>query len=1502
MKTQSGLHQKNRKRTRSGITDLNALKIIFFLLMLFILTSKSASSQQAIDLFEPVFNWHSLGWGNASTIGSTTEWKTEGNSSLKMYNTTTGDQWTAYECDPQNSTTPTDIVMDIKNASNFAYDFTVQAIDINGNVTSLGSKYVDANAEYINCSFKNTAGSFCKIRLLQEHYGTTETAITYVDNIRMVNDGKWFNWHSLGWGNISKIEHSHDWNSQGNYSLKMYNTTTSDSWTAYECDVPDNFSPSQIIFDIKNGSAINYDLTIQAVYSNGTYVQIDQKPVTSNMTGTFTINNTAGTFSKLRLVQEHYVVGQVAVTFIDNIRIVNSGQTSLWCNCESPLIWCVGEQEITDYHYNWVGIGDAQYVSGITDSSCYYSGSIVSPEAGSNSSIIMEWDSSVSTGTYAEMAAFANFPDISGYNEFKLDVYSPSAINSDVEMQIWIFNQHIPHGHLSRIVKIPAIDSWTTITIPMVGMTTDRKDLTEIKIVIPNTTAYKNNNYGRLYFDNLRVNRTIPTVTPLAGENMDNPSIWKTAAADTSSLNLSSFPGNNNDGMIYDYNLNGGWVTMRTEANFDPKVNPISFYLKPYYDGQLEMKFIDTDGSIFQKVISLRTYNDWMHVVAYLDNMNYTYGGDSIFGTMDSVEFGFAGGSRSSIWFDEIGYASAGTASSFGPEMDPDSSMSGIGDLQRRAIAMTEKDPLVLEYLKQLQDYDFATNTGTGLIRSMEGEDLAHTFNNAVVAMAFLLEGEKVRAEKILDFYSNATDKYNTDIRKQNFYYYNNGVSEKRGFYQQVKLSTLRDEDTTNNRWMGDMAWLLCAYKFYERQYSSDRYVVITNLLLERLRSLYVDASYGGYTVGGYVLTGWRYGDMYAPGESGGTNDPVSPTYGRDGHHEGNIDAWAAMKLCGVGIDTLNNIEGWIENELTSIREDKDLPLDLYTWRSLAMGAEDSGTVALLNIPEYDFRYRKTIDFNGNSVTGLYSEPDNFVNNIWSDGFGHIICAYLSYGDRQRGYFYANELDKLMVTNVINGITTHAIPYAANSTGKFTDFDATKGFSSSSAWYIFAKNCFNPFSTFSIYMDVPYVQRENNNYSDAACAKMILDYEGTNSYTQTSLHNYGIGAGVNYRSGLNYFDPYGMYRTLNKKELDPDLNYAQITRSSQTYAYRDLCYWLSHDINNSPRVHMPSVVPIGGVFTDWIVINGFQSSVNPQLSSAYTVYGFYVKDPKVNGIGQDMYIQASVFGSNYFLPISSAMPGIWDNKYVTVNEPPENSGTLSVQPVRPASQAPVDNSARFLAAEQGLKQYQLMNDKNISNAMNGATRGRIYSVDLSDTASNYYIVTYEKDGGVIASVTIKATNGALKEVTYLSSPDTGYYNNIPGTRVYKSFMQESRKILNPFYPDASTVKLESDGTIIMNEMATTANNEYMNKEELFRIFPNPANNYVRLDYLLNQQTEVGITIYDLSGNVCKVIPDNLRNVGSYKEGIDISELSEGIYYVQFSVKNAVQMEKLVILR
>ena len=97
------------------------------------------------------------------------------------------------------------------------------------------------------------------------------------------------------------------------------------------------------------------------------------------------------------------------------------------------------------------------------------------------------------------------------------------------------------------------------------------------------------------------------------------------------------------------------------------------------------------------------------------------------------------------------------------------------------------------------------------------------------------------------------------------------------------------------DRWMGDMAWLLFAYKYYEKKYGSKRYAEISGLIRDLLVSWYTDDPKTG---GGYVQHGWRKGDK--------------KLHEGFGHEEGNIDCYALFRLLGDD-ERAEKIRIWIE-------------------------------------------------------------------------------------------------------------------------------------------------------------------------------------------------------------------------------------------------------------------------------------------------------------------------------------------------------------------------------------------------------------------------------------------------------------------------------------------------------------------------------------------------------------------------------------------------------------
>lgn len=544
---------------------------------------------------------------------------------------------------------------------------------------------------------------------------------------------------------------------------------------------------------------------------------------------------------------------------------------------------------------------------------------------------------------------------------------------------------------------------------------------------------------------------TSDTNNYLTADSWDNYLLWSLSKKSGVIASKSNFNGLHGEGIAIAYNfpLQDDWFDMgiALPGAFASK-DPISFFVKSSTNSNnLELKFIDKDGSTYRRVVSLINYTEWEHIVVYLSDTEYGWGGNGTFDQFSRFSVAVNGIGSGTVWIDEIGIGFDTLASTLATTKDPNSTLEGIGFAQRRDSSMKEEDPLVLSYLKVIQDN---SSTGHDLMPAQE-DDQAQTFNNSLVAISFIIKDERERAERILDFYANATDINNTDIQLQNFYY--NGQA--RGFYQWVSLATKRAPAGTVDRWMGDMAWLLIACKNYEQKYSSERYSNLVKIIKDLLISFYKEAP-----VGGYVQSGWRKGD--------------SELHEATGHPEGNIDCYVAFKLCNENYYA-QKIKEWLENELNG---KTNLMLDLYTWRTLAFG---SNYADLLNIPEYDFRYRKIINIEGKDVMGFYTGPDISINNFWNDGTGHLACAYLAYGDTARGVFYANQLDYLIINRIFNNDTTHTIPYTLNKTGGFDWVDQTKGFVSSASWYIFAKNRYNPFLSKDFKDTVLSIQNEKRD-------------------------------------------------------------------------------------------------------------------------------------------------------------------------------------------------------------------------------------------------------------------------------------------------------------------------------------------------------------------------------------------------------------------------------------
>ena len=524
----------------------------------------------------------------------------------------------------------------------------------------------------------------------------------------------------------------------------------------------------------------------------------------------------------------------------------------------------------------------------------------------------------------------------------------------------------------------------------------------------------------------------------------DSPTLWSVDTDDQSSLSVRPVEGIDGLRLELKYTLLGAghrWVQMKREwdpaALFDGR--PLTFLFRANGTATMEIKLVDQDGSNFICRYPLKQYGaKWEPVVLYRDSFEYGWGGNATLDRPKQLAIAISGTAENGVvYIDEIGLGRKGqpaTQTPDGPRLDPRRFKTGFGFAARRDKDARPEDPGVLAWMKAVQDVGSLEGQ---LLPSME-DNRAQTYNNALGAVVFILKDERERAERILDFYAAATRVDNADPTLQNFFY----KGEPRGFYQDCLLTDSTEgaafhAPKESDRWIGDMAWLLIAYEYYGRRYDLARYERITGLLTELLASYYQPTP-----VGGYIRPGWRRGD--------------TQLHERVGHPEGNIDAYAALRLAGRD-DVANNVKRWLDSTVGGSR----LPLDLYTWRVLALGKTYETALA---VPENDLRFRKTLVIDGRKTMGFFHGPATDANNFWTDGIGHMACAYYAVGDDARGNFYANQMDALVMDRTVGDKAVRCLPYTANAEGGYEWVKFDRGFLSSAAWYIFAKNRFNPFT------------------------------------------------------------------------------------------------------------------------------------------------------------------------------------------------------------------------------------------------------------------------------------------------------------------------------------------------------------------------------------------------------------------------------------------------------
>ena len=96
-----------------------------------------------------------------------------------------------------------------------------------------------------------------------------------------------------------------------------------------------------------------------------------------------------------------------------------------------------------------------------------------------------------------------------------------------------------------------------------------------------------------------------------------------------------------------------------------------------------------------------------------------------------------------------------------------------------------------------------------------------------------------------------------------------------------------------------------------------------------------------------------------------------------------------------------------------------------------------------------------------------------------------------------------------------------------------------------------------------------------------------------------------------------------------------------------------------------------------------------------------------------------------------------------------------------------------------------------------------------------------------------------------------------------------------------------SIKITSDGQRVDTTQLTTGINKLNIENLVCRVYPNPAQNTINIDYSLTQNTTIKWQVTDVIGQVV-LQSEDFKTMGTYTQSLDIAMLSKGLYLLNIT--------------
>ena len=364
----------------------------------------------------------------------------------------------------------------------------------------------------------------------------------------------------------------------------------------------------------------------------------------------------------------------------------------------------------------------------------------------------------------------------------------------------------------------------------------------------------------------------------------------------------------------------------------------------------------------------------------------------------------------------------------------------------------------------------------TGLLPSLEKLEDCFVYDEALAAMAFTHRGDCEKARAIFKFFDN--------VRK--------GHIKETGKIQGFTDVYKRDGRETETRAAGPNAWVLMALNYYYNKTKDEEFLPLAKDIADWLISL---ESLEGGMIGGYY----------------GSGEPMTWI-----SSEHNFDCYAALRDFGIiakdekYLKVAKRIAKWLHDEMWDNKAERfflgrrnpNFATDLSSWAVLSLGEKYSRSLKFaidkgLNTQMYKVKGVEVEGFDFGSTYHTSPFPDK--DTVWFEGTAHMVLAFRKTGRSEEENYFMRELDKCLTKSSAFPYTK-GLPYASNVGTPVYDSWLMQDKPlciSSTVWYYFAKNKFNPFSAFESLDDSNKVIEDLKYEIDYQFVPVVDDFEYT---------------------------------------------------------------------------------------------------------------------------------------------------------------------------------------------------------------------------------------------------------------------------------------------------------------------------------------------------------------------------------------------------------------------